>query len=384
MKKCFFDMFSSAGICHLKHSSNKDLFILVVKESIFSAPLVPDGYARVGPIRNYPRVLADLGVQPKKVLAPFQLDETFFQNPDNILPLSTRGALFVEAVKKTGCEHIGLLIGQHAGAAELGTPGRLLLASPTVGIALDRLACHFHLNCRSAMAVVRLEGNEAMLGYMLSDGNLPAFQELQDGVLAVALNLMRQIISPDWTPRLVHMMRRTPSHPEVYERFFGAPCVFDQPRSELVFPTETLDLPVAYKLPEFASQEPLPRSEEIVPVDESSIDWICMVRRMTIRMLMNGECTQQAIARELGVSTRTLNRNVERLGSSYREIVDYCRYTISRNLMRETDMSLTEVATVLGYVDHSTFHRAFKRWSGQPPSVWRRLKVDRSAGVEAN
>jgi AraC-like DNA-binding protein len=94
-------------------------------------------------------------------------------------------------------------------------------------------------------------------------------------------------------------------------------------------------------------------------------------------MLMNGEGTQKNVARELGVSTRTLNRNIERLGSSYREIVDYCRYTISRNLIRETDMPLVKVAEVLGYADHSSFHRAFKRWSGQAPSVWRQIKTDK-------
>jgi hypothetical protein len=241
---------------------------VVEKKSTLLAPLVPDGYIRVGPIRNYPQVLLECGVQPQKILASFKLDESFFQNPDNVLPLATRGELLAEAARQSGCEHVGLLIGQHAGAAELGIPGRLVLASPTVGIALDRLARHFHLNCRSAVAVVRRDGSEATLGYMVSDGNLPGFQELQDGALAVVLNVMRQMIAIDWFPSQVRMMRRTPNHPEVYERFFGAPCRFDAARSELVFPASTLDLPVRYKHTEFAKQEALPTSEQILSGDE--------------------------------------------------------------------------------------------------------------------
>jgi AraC-like DNA-binding protein len=103
-------------------------------------------------------------------------------------------------------------------------------------------------------------------------------------------------------------------------------------------------------------------------------DWVELVRRTTLGLLLTGNCSRQAVADALRMSARTLNRKLEQVGSSFHEIVDYTRFTASRTLIKGTDMPLGEVAKALAYADSSSFCRAFKRWSGVSPSAWRNMK----------
>lgn len=346
------------------------------EHSAIVVPSVPDGYVRVGAFNRFVELVRTVGGKPEEILAALNLEERFLQQQDHVLPIAVRGALVAAVVKQTGCEHFGLLLGKQTRAADLGLPGRLLLASPTVGSALEQLIRYFHLHCQSLIPTLGGAGSEATLGYLVIEGSIPGFQELQDEALALGLSLMRRLVTPDWVPLAVRLTRRTPRHPEVYDRFFAAPCRFNAEHSELVFPAATLDWPVPEREAlTWAAEIALPSAGSDVN-GVAEMDCLHLVRRTALRLLMHDSCTQKAVAQALGISARTLNRNIERAGSSYREVIDYCRYTASRTLIKETDMPLVKVAQVLGYADHSSFCRAFKRWSGMPPTAWRLLKKD--------
>jgi AraC-like DNA-binding protein len=71
------------------------------------------------------------------------------------------------------------------------------------------------------------------------------------------------------------------------------------------------------------------------------------------------------------MSDRTLQRRLEDLGISYSDILGEVRHELSREYLREPDVSIAEVAWLLGFSDQSAFGRAFKRWTGQSPGAWR-------------
>jgi len=68
---------------------------------------------------------------------------------------------------------------------------------------------------------------------------------------------------------------------------------------------------------------------------------------------------------------RTLNRRLRDQATSFKTLIDETRYEIARQLLRDSPLSLLEVALTLGYADESAFSRAFRRWSGTCPAVWR-------------
>jgi AraC-like DNA-binding protein len=81
--------------------------------------------------------------------------------------------------------------------------------------------------------------------------------------------------------------------------------------------------------------------------------------------------TLDAVAADLHVSTRTLERRLAAEGTSFREIDDAARRERAEHLLRETADPIDQIAYAVGYATSSAFVRAFKRWHARPPGAWR-------------
>ena len=68
---------------------------------------------------------------------------------------------------------------------------------------------------------------------------------------------------------------------------------------------------------------------------------------------------------------RSLQRELEVLGTDFRSILDRIRRDLVTDCLRDTDASLGKVAAMLGYGDQAAFANAFGRWFGMPPGAWR-------------
>jgi AraC-like DNA-binding protein len=82
--------------------------------------------------------------------------------------------------------------------------------------------------------------------------------------------------------------------------------------------------------------------------------------------------TLERVAQVLGMSDRTLQRRLEAAGTSFLEVQDGVRETRARQLLHDPALSLLAIAEQLGFSDLATFSRAFKRWTGEPPGMFRR------------
>jgi AraC-like DNA-binding protein len=69
--------------------------------------------------------------------------------------------------------------------------------------------------------------------------------------------------------------------------------------------------------------------------------------------------------------SRTLNRRLNAFGTSFQALVDAGRFEIARQMLADSAMEVTQIAASLDYADASAFTRAFRRWSGTTPAVWR-------------
>ena len=95
--------------------------------------------------------------------------------------------------------------------------------------------------------------------------------------------------------------------------------------------------------------------------------------RIQRRLLDEGGATLslQATARLLHMTPRTLHRRLQDEGTSYRAIIDRVRHRLALQHLKNSAISLQEIAYRLGYTDQANFRRAFKRWEGVAPQVAR-------------
>jgi AraC-like DNA-binding protein len=103
----------------------------------------------------------------------------------------------------------------------------------------------------------------------------------------------------------------------------------------------------------------------------SRMDLARRVRRVVADTLSAGVPNLSAVASEMGLGPRTLQRRLSESGHSFQGIVDLARKELALRLLRETDRCLAEIAYLTGFSEQSGFNRAFKRWAGQTPRSYR-------------
>lgn len=313
-------------------------------------------------------MLRRLGVDPSAVLAEAGIDSTLFDNPDNRISLAARGRLFSRCVAATGCRHFGLLVGQQARLNSLGLVGLLAKYSPDVGTALRSLVRFFHLHNRGAAIELAAAGDRTVLGFGAHAPRVEAADQIGDGVVAVMLNLMRELCGAGWTPVEARFAHRRPDDVAPFRQFFGSPLRFDAEQYGLVFPTSWLSRALAHDDPDL--RRLLHQQIDALETRHGS-DFPGQVRSVLRSALLTDDAGAERVAALFSMHSRTLSRHLNAFGTNFRELVDEGRFEIAREMLEDSSLDVSRIADMLGYADASAFTRAFRRWSGTTPARWR-------------
>jgi AraC-like DNA-binding protein len=84
----------------------------------------------------------------------------------------------------------------------------------------------------------------------------------------------------------------------------------------------------------------------------------------------------ELVAERVRMSPRTLRRKLEQEGTSFRELIDELRAHAAIKYVRDTDLTIEDVAYALGFSDAAAFRRAFRRWTKSAPYEYRRGRID--------
>ena len=96
------------------------------------------------------------------------------------------------------------------------------------------------------------------------------------------------------------------------------------------------------------------------------------VRHAIRPLLLAGDASHRRVAAHLNLHPRTMGRRLEEEGVTFEQLKDEVRLAVSRELLARTELPVSDVAAALGYATPSAFVRAFRRWTGRSPTVWRR------------
>ncbi len=162
------------------------------------------------------------------------------------------------------------------------------------------------------------------------------------------------------------------------EPFYNAPLLYDQTRTELRFEADILDLPI------MPDEERLRRYLASAPSvllvryrDESSFSERV---RAILRRNLTKQLSLEEVAAMLVVSPQSLRRRLQDDDNSgFQELKDRVRRDVAIHLLQKSRLSLEEIALSLGFSELSTFHRAFRRWTGVAPGEFRQTRSQPAA-----
>jgi AraC-like DNA-binding protein len=329
----------------------------------------PGNTARIGTAQHLPVVLRERGVDVREALADSGLRADLFESPDNPITMPEFARLLEACEQRTRCGHIWLLAAKRSGLAELGLPGQIARVGATVGEGLGRFVDHFNLH--STVSIVSLSTSGPFSRFVFAVSGPTTVHHFIAGALIIAFNILRDLCGPTWRPTVVPFATRAPSDGlNLLERHIRAPLRFDSDESALVFASSWLDRPLPPVDPLFRQ-----RVEAMVRARHAAIvaDFPSTVRRLLRKQLMAGrQNSMQEMAALLGMHRRTLDRLLQRQGVSYGGLVEALNNDMARQLLRETDLQVQEVAASLLYSSAANFATAFRRWTDMTPSEFRR------------
>jgi AraC-like DNA-binding protein len=96
------------------------------------------------------------------------------------------------------------------------------------------------------------------------------------------------------------------------------------------------------------------------------------IHKLIVEGLPGGIPSVIQVAEYLGMSPRTLKRRLSEKGLTFRDLVQKIQQDVSLDLIKNSPLSMAEIAFQTGFSEQSAFNRAFKRWTGESPADFRK------------
>jgi AraC-like DNA-binding protein len=318
------------------------------------------------------RRLEDAGLSPAAILRQAHLPIGLFSQERVLLTTEEFFALYRAIAEVSQDPTIGLKLGSE-NRIELYDPIAIAaICTRSFRDAVGRIGRYKQLTCPEKLELVE-RGNECAVHFtwFRADEEEPAM--LVDVCFAWILTIARR-----GTGRLIHPKRvefeRPESHRGIYERHFHCPIQFKAARNVLVFHKADVDADFAtYNADLLAAVAPQLEAELKQQLAEKDLRE--QVKGTLKRLLAGQRPAVEHVARELRLSTRTLQRRLTEDGVTFQQLMEEARRELARHYLLHSSLELNETAYLLGYEDANSFFRAFHAWEGTTPGQWRSLHL---------
>ena len=285
----------------------------------------------------------------------------------NIL-ISQWQMLLEQAVTYTGDVNLPLKVAEKFRPKHFGMLGFVFLSCPTLGDVTD-IIWKFGQLIAEINDIQFIENGDYLEAYWIQHLGplLPTF--MQQSLVAVAV-MARQITSTPTIKYDVHFSFPQPASIETYQRIFGGEIYFDAPITKLVAHKSILDLPITLSDPATNSVLLTQVEKKLQSINQS--DFLQQVRTYLITNLASNEVSINDVANAFSMSPRTVQNRLAEFGYGFRALLEQIRQEQAEHYLSTTDLSLNEIADLLGYSEQSPFQNAFRRWTGESPGSFRK------------
>ncbi len=266
---------------------------------------------------------------------------------------------------------IGLKLGRRLRVSEYGMYGYALMSSRTLGEALA-FAIKYHQLATPTVRMSLLSDDDDNVAIFLMedityDDTLVEFNLSVQ--FALVLSLFEDMLGEDFEFQQVRCSCKRPSYADEYEKVLGCQVIFDAERNEIRF--DEWWLAKTLRRANAITAELLAKTcDELLSKMQQPGNVVQQVIREVTATLEDSPGIED-IANRLSMSSRTLRRRLAEFDVSYQEILQDVRRQIAIAYLRDTQMTIDDIAARVGFAESANFRQAFKRWTGNPPSHYR-------------
>jgi AraC-like DNA-binding protein len=326
------------------------------------------------------RRLEELGLSPVVVLRQAGLPMGLFDQDKILVTTEELFALYRGITEVSRDPKLGLKLGTEDRVERYDPIAIAALYTRSFRDALHRMARYKQLTCPEDIRLAE-SGNDCTIQFLWLLADHPEPSLLVDACFAWIVGIGRR-----GTGRLVNPKRvefqRPEAHRKIYEKHFQCSVKFGSPHNILVFHKADLDRPFLTQNADLLSIV-APRLEAELSQQLAQKTLGEQVKGVLKKLLAGQRPGIQEVARELRMSTRTLQRRLTNEGVKFRQLMEDARRELARHYLLHSSLELNETAYLLGYEDANSFFRAFHDWEGTSPGEWRNLNTNLSSSANS-
>jgi AraC-like DNA-binding protein len=318
--------------------------------------------------------LAAEGVPLRDALQRTQISEAQLRSPYTLVSVNQVIEAYRNALRLTKTPDFAYQTGLKTHVAAYGMYGFAILSSKNFRETMQFVVKYHHL--ATPLVRIRFEESAKCAAWCIDPIPHPAidrclYRFIIEMQLGVHISLHRDVMGPTFGPSELRMTYGAFEDNESLAIVRGCPCLFDQLENRLLFDSSWLNG---------------------VPACGNDITFACILRvceelknEMAQRVGVAGQVHQSLIetigrdadineiANQLGMSARTLRRKLQEQGTSFYELLSELKSHVAIKYLRDTQMTVEDIANALKFSDSANFRRAFRRWTRTSPQAFRRM-----------
>jgi AraC-like DNA-binding protein len=315
-------------------------------------------------LRPFADALTRLGFEVPSLLSAAGLQLRDLDDPDALFPARVLDQVLCGAMTERRYPDLAARLALATPIGAFPLLDYLVVTTDTVGGALEQLVRYFHLVCAPLM--LRLDRDDRAIRLIIEAGD-NAFVAQYDAVIAV--NHLRTETENRIRVSCVSLTH-LPDDKRELERLVGCPVTAPATWNGVEFPREVETLPLRRR--DSALRQMLEsHAASIGKPTASENGSIVATLRAALASRVGSSPTIEALARQLAVSPRTLQRRLAAEGVSFQQVVDDVRREAAERLLANASLAVGEIGYLLGFSEPSAFHRAFRRWHDVTPQDFR-------------
>jgi AraC-like DNA-binding protein len=312
--------------------------------------------------------LKSIGLTPGAVLRHSNLPPTVYSG-ESFVTTAQNFAIWRAIRELAGDPTMGWKFMSQVGTDQYHPTLLAALHARTYRESIERLARYKRL-CSAEEFRITTKGDEVLVEVSWAfAGEEPAPVLLLDAVFALVLELGRRGTKTQLNPKRIELTRPT-ERGNGLEEYFGCPVKYRASRDALVLRAADLDLPFATHNDELLRML-APQFEDQLKAGRTKQSILEQVKWVLKRLLSGSRPDLLMVAKELGMSDRTLQRRITEEGTTFRQLLNETRQELVRQYLGDPSVEITEAAFLVGFEDPNSFYRAFRSWEGQTPAEWR-------------
>ena len=310
------------------------------------------------------------GLDPKPMFKAHGIDLKLMRDPNARFKSVQSVAVWESFAAQVDDPSFGLRLAEVLHPSHLGPMGYAWLASTSLRTGFNRLVRYLSFLTEHLEIETReIKGRYSVITQAKRRVPRSLYWDA-DADLSTLMWMCRLNMGRDFHPASVKFFHERPADTGTYYKFFRCPIEFEARKNCLTFRRQDVDRELDTANPYLAQLNDQIMVKAIARLKKSKI--VDRARAAIIEELPSGSVTDDVIAQHLHMSTRTFQRKLSEEGTTFKTVLTEVRQELGQKYIRNSALSLTEIAFLLGFSELSSFSSAYKRWVGRSPSEERR------------